>query len=134
MKLSILGLGTAVPGHAMSQEQALELTGTIACQSPQQSRLAATLYRRAGVEHRDTVLPHRIAIKWAKESALELGIEDGPGPGPSTARRMELYEEFAFPLALKACEDALHSSAIQPSEITHLITVSCTGFSAPGVD
>jgi predicted naringenin-chalcone synthase len=134
MRLSILGVGTAVPTHAMSQEQALELTSTIACRSAQQSRLAATLYRRAGVDNRFTVLPHKIAIKWAKESAIELGLDDGPGPGPSTARRMELYEEFAFPLALQACQEALTRSETPPDQITHLITVSCTGFSAPGVD
>jgi predicted naringenin-chalcone synthase len=96
--------------------------------------LAATLYRRAGVNNRFTVLPHKIAAKWAKESAEQLGVMDGPGPGPSTARRMELYEEFAFPLALKACQEALSRSAVPSSEITHLITVSCTGFAAPGVD
>jgi predicted naringenin-chalcone synthase len=132
--LSILGVGTAVPQHRMSQDQAYQLTDEIACTSPQQSRLAGTLYRRAGVDNRHTVLPHRIAVKWAKESATELGIADGPGPGPTTARRMELYEDLAFPLALDASQQAIAEAGVPADAITHLITVSCTGFAAPGVD
>jgi predicted naringenin-chalcone synthase len=47
---------------------------------------------------------------------------------------MELYEDLAFPLALDASQRALAEAGISPQQITHLITVSCTGFAAPGVD
>src|SRR5262249_8546649 len=44
------------------------------------------------------------------------------------------YAQHAGPLALAASRRALEQSALAPDQITHLITVSCTGFVAPGVD
>jgi predicted naringenin-chalcone synthase len=46
---------------------------------------------------------------------------------------MKWYQKYAAPLSVKAIQDCLNNS-IQPTEITHLITVSCTGMSAPGLD
>jgi len=47
---------------------------------------------------------------------------------------MQFYEEHAYPLARTAVDRALAESHVEPRRITHLITVSCTGFMAPGVD
>src|SRR5204863_2325951 len=54
--------------------------------------------------------------------------------GPTTGKRMERYCREALPLATEACKKALAEAGLTPSEITHLVTVSCTGFAAPGVD
>jgi predicted naringenin-chalcone synthase len=54
--------------------------------------------------------------------------------GPTTAQRMERYHKEALPLAIESSQKALAESGITPDEITHLVTVSCTGFQAPGVD
>jgi predicted naringenin-chalcone synthase len=53
---------------------------------------------------------------------------------PSTAARMAAFADHAAPLALAAVRDALVDAAMEASRITHLITVCCTGFQAPGVD
>ncbi len=37
-------------------------------------------------------------------------------------------------MAQRAAEGALHESGIRAGQLTHLITVSCTGFAAPGFD
>jgi predicted naringenin-chalcone synthase len=47
---------------------------------------------------------------------------------------MALYAEHAQPLAATAAVNALSDAGMAASEITHLVTVSCTGFDAPGVD
>jgi predicted naringenin-chalcone synthase len=47
---------------------------------------------------------------------------------------MQLYARHARPLAHDASRKALQAADTAPSEITHLVTVSCTGFSAPGFD
>jgi predicted naringenin-chalcone synthase len=52
---------------------------------------------------------------------------------PCLDARMSLYAEEALPLSLQAVEQCIEG-IISPSEITHLITVSCTGMSAPGLD
>jgi predicted naringenin-chalcone synthase len=47
---------------------------------------------------------------------------------------MAAFARHAPPLALAAVRAALADAAMAASRITHLITVSCTGFQAPGVD
>jgi predicted naringenin-chalcone synthase len=58
----------------------------------------------------------------------------GMEPFPSIGPRMRLYEKFALKLALKAIADCLNPVEIELKEITHVITVSCTGLYAPGLD
>jgi predicted naringenin-chalcone synthase len=47
---------------------------------------------------------------------------------------MEVYRKESVPLALQAARQALDQAGILPSDPTHVITVSCTGFTAPGLD
>jgi predicted naringenin-chalcone synthase len=54
--------------------------------------------------------------------------------GPTTGQRMQLYAEYSLPLAVRSSRDALIESQVAPQAITHLVTVSCTGFRAPGID
>ena len=53
-------------------------------------------------------------------------------PFPTVSKRMKLYQQKAVPLALEAIHDCVSHS--QLSGVTHLITVSCTGMYAPGID
>jgi predicted naringenin-chalcone synthase len=54
--------------------------------------------------------------------------------GPTTGQRMRQYAQGAGPLALAAAGRALAAAGLAPAAVTHLVTVSCTGFQAPGVD
>lgn len=135
MNFSILGLGTAVPPHTMSQQEATALAHQVVCQNDQQKRLLSVLYRKAGVENRHTAIPHRIAEKWLPPHAERNAEDVQPATfGPTTAERMQFFAEHAPTIALAASEQALAQANIGRQEITHLITVSCTGFDAPGVD
>ena len=53
---------------------------------------------------------------------------------PSTGARNAAYVREAPPLFLAAAKDALGSSDLDPDDVTHVVTVSCTGFFAPGPD
>lgn len=55
---------------------------------------------------------------------------------PTTAERMRLYEEHAGRLALAAAEPSLSQSGYGGGKgsVSDVIVVSCTGYSAPGVD
>jgi prepilin-type processing-associated H-X9-DG protein len=53
-------------------------------------------------------------------------------PFPSTARRMIAYQQHACDLSLEAIANCISREKI--SDVTHLITVSCTGMYAPGLD
>ena len=54
-------------------------------------------------------------------------------PFPSLEQRMSLFNKHAASLSVDAIRHCL-AGKISPREITHLITVSCTGMSAPGLD
>jgi len=54
-------------------------------------------------------------------------------PFPSLERRMAMYRKYASPLSLAAIRRCLEGK-LNAAQITHLITVSCTGVSAPGLD
>jgi predicted naringenin-chalcone synthase len=54
-------------------------------------------------------------------------------PFPSLELRMSWYNKHAAPLSVEAIRHSLEGH-ISAKEITHLITVSCTGMSAPGLD
>jgi alkylresorcinol/alkylpyrone synthase len=135
MSLFIHGLGTAVPVHTMSQQEATELARQVICRTEQQSRLMTALYRKAGVENRHTALPHRAALNWLPGGSLAPGAADTADVlGPTTSERMRFFAEHAPPLAEQAARRAIAEAGIDRRDVTHLVTVSCTGFAAPGVD
>ncbi|QEH36814.1 Alpha-pyrone synthesis polyketide synthase-like Pks18 [Aquisphaera giovannonii] len=128
MSTVIAGIGTALPPHRISQEDAALIARKYACESPSQERLFAALYRRAGVEGRGCVVLDR------SDGPLE-GRQTFYGEAaPSTLERMRRYEAEAGPLGLLAAKAALDAAGIPPGRVTHLITVSCSGFHAPGLD
>ncbi len=134
MTLLIRGLGTAVPEHFISQAEAAELAAQFCCETDQQARLLATLYRRTGVRTRHSVvLEDSTSGSPARQSYYPpaTGTDDS---GPTTSSRMQSYESAAGRLATVAVRRALEAAEAAASDITHLITVSCSGFFAPGVD
>lgn len=129
MHSSILGLGTAVPSNVNDQADVMAISERLVCANERQRRLNKMLYRQSGVESRHGVVSTDAGDDWkAREDPLN------PGMGPRTAERMELYEQHALPLAVESSLAALKDADVRPEEITHLVTVSCTGFAAPGVD
>ncbi len=90
------------------------------------------LHDRIGIETRG------VAILNPDGSIPLYGIAANPDESeprrPTTAERMRAYADHAPPLAIEACTDALSAANLAPDRITHLVTASCTGFGAPGVD
>lgn len=135
MSFRILGLGTAVPAHVMSQEESAALARRVICQTEQQARVLTALYLKAGVAKRHTVLPHTIALNWTRANEDEnQELAQEASVGPTTAERMVYYAEHSAPLAQQAACRAIEQAGVEPRRVTHLVTVSCTGFAAPGVD
>ena len=132
MDVELLAVGVAVPPHEITQEASLALTQRVCCVDSRQRRFAKVLYGHAGVATRYGVLPLAEADRWAPNGPL--ATDGTPSLGPSTEARMEYYKQHALPLALEASRQALGRSGCQPNEITHVVTASCTGFTAPGVD
>ncbi|MBC7862866.1 MAG: type III polyketide synthase [Bacteroidia bacterium] len=49
-------------------------------------------------------------------------------------KRMDLYRKKIMPLTSAAIDKLFAESSVKPNEITHLITVSCTGLMTPGLE
>jgi predicted naringenin-chalcone synthase len=133
MSVHVLGIGTAVPGHFLEQELIAGLAKARCCQTVRQERLLDALYRNTEIRTRGSVLAGA-GVERGSELPfypLPAGPEDG---GPTTAARMQRYAQESIPLALAAAQEALKDARRKPAEVTHLITVSCTGFFAPGPD
>lgn len=130
MSLTIQGLGTALPPERITQVDAADIAAEMALPSqipsPGQRRLLETLHRRSGVASRHSVLLHPAG---SDPRQTFFGATS-----PGTAERMRRYALEAPPLALRAVQAALAQSRLPAERITHLVTVSCSGFHAPGVD
>ena len=133
MDVQIVGIGTAVPEFEIEQADAAQQASHLCCATAQQQRTLKTLYRRAGVMKRHSVVldsstnGHPAGQSFYVQNDL---IPDGP----TTAERMEMYDAYAAPLAIDASRRSLVEAHVDGAKVTHLVTVSCSGFSAPGVD
>ena len=132
MSIELLSVGIASPPHEIPHDAALALCERVCCANDRQRRFARVLYQHCGVATRYGVLPPSEADRWAPQEADH--IDRLPNHGPSTSVRMEYYREHALPLAERAATQALARSGCDPLDISHVVTASCTGFTAPGVD
>ncbi|GMU93768.1 MAG: chalcone synthase [Candidatus Hydrogenedentota bacterium] len=133
MKFGILGQGTALPPHSIGMEESVQYAKKV-CQTPEQERQLTILYRMTGVQRRNTCVLDGPEGLTDRHSFFPIPANENMKHGPSIRTRMEKYEKESLPLAVEASKCALHESGVLPEAITHLITVSCSGFAAPGVD
>ncbi len=88
------------------------------------------LYHQSAINSRYSALPDYSldAGEWQFYPASE-NLE----PFPNLEQRMDWFNRTAPVLSVSAVEKCIEEK-INKDEITHLITVSCTGMSAPGLD
>lgn len=134
MTLALAGFGTALPTHRFTQAELAELHAGFCRIDPARERTLKALYRRSGVKTRGSVILDVPGGPLDARQSFYPRARDERDRGPATADRMRVYAEAAPPLAVAAARDALASTDVSPDTVTHLVTVSCTGFVAPGVD
>lgn len=120
-------LGTAVPSHQIAQSEAADFMCAYLDLDASKARILRSIYRATTINQRYSVLSD-----YGKTSGWSF-YPNGSGERvfPDTTKRMQIYREEALPLAQKAIADASIESF---DGVTHLITVSCTGMFAPGLD
>jgi predicted naringenin-chalcone synthase len=134
MRLLLDAIGTAVPRNFIAQDDAANVAQTLYGASQRQGQVVERIYRRCGVRMRHSVVLDSSTNCKPAEQAFYVPATTDHDPGPTTAERMRRYEESASGLALSAASEALAKAETAAHEVTHLITVSCTGFQSPGVD
>jgi predicted naringenin-chalcone synthase len=134
MSFRISGIGTAVPSELITQDDAARLAIELAGQAESHAPAIQALYRKTGVRKRhSTLITTSTNGQPATQTFFPIATDAGDR-GPTTGDRMRRYEHAALDLAANAARVALSESNTTPEEIAHLVTVSCTGFSAPGID
>jgi len=138
MSFAIHGLGTANPPDAVSSADGLRLARKLAGSDVRTSTWLVPVYEKSGVERRYQVIGGAV-VRDVLDGEDRVSSPFYPTPardnvGPTTAERMTMYAAEAGPLALRAAAQAVAESGFAPESFTHLVTVSCTGFGAPGVD
>lgn len=134
MSLEIAGFGTALPPNSIRQQEAAELSTSFYDAAQERKRGVSALYRRARIEKRHSVVLDSSDGPLAGRQSFYPPAVDGGDAGPTTHARMLRYEVEAPDLVARAAKLAIESSGIDAGELTHSITVSCTGFYAPGID
>ena len=122
----ITAIGTSTPTYRHRQEDIMQFMLDANELDEKNQKLLPILYRRSGIETRHSVFP---------DFSLPRSQWDffaNNGKIPSLERRMELYNQEAVNLSAEAILNCLQDTDIQ--QVTHLITVTCTGISAPGLD
>jgi predicted naringenin-chalcone synthase len=134
MSFFISGLGTAVPRELITQDDAARLAVELAGASCSHGPAMQTLYRKTGVSKRhSTLITSSTNGQPATQSFFPVAA-NSDDRGPTTETRMRYYQSAALDLATRAARAAMNDSGISAAKISHLVTVSCTGFHAPGID
>jgi predicted naringenin-chalcone synthase len=132
MKSHISAIGIANPSYKIPQMQIADFMAEATQMDGQEKRKLNALYRSTGIRYRHSVLADYSKHKGAFEFYSNTPNME---PFPMIEQRMNLYREHALPLCIQAVNNCLFSyEKFNIKQVTHLITVSCTGMYAPGID
>lgn len=119
---------TAPPPFVVTQQKAAEelkkrMSGS---STGRMIDMAAT---HSGIEKRHIIIPDADNNSTEKFYTNESGYLK-----PDTQSRMNEYEKWTKLLTKEAVQKIFNSTRIKPEQVDRLITISCTGFYAPGFD
>jgi predicted naringenin-chalcone synthase len=125
----IVSIATATPPFAHKQKDILDYMQKAYQLDADEKRKLAFLYHHSGIETRHSAIPDygNTNANW---NFLPKNDQD---PFPSIEQRMDLYKNNASLISIEAIKKCIEPHIIA-DQITHLITISCTGMSAPGLD
>ncbi len=134
MTVYLRSLETAVPPTVLIQSEARDVFAAQPGLTRLGARLVATCFDSAAIDTRYTAVE-----ELTKDSRAENPQFFDPATGlllsPSTKVRNDIFATEATKLFVEAAQKALDACpGIDLLDITHLITVSCTGFFNPGPD
>lgn len=130
MKALILALATAVPQFCTNQQTIAQRIIDMCQLRAKTAESITNLYSKTKIDMRYSVLKDFQSTP--EESTLFNNefLEKIPG----TKIRNNIYCQQAPKLALESAKKAIANWGGLPSEITHIISVSCTGVMAPGIE
>lgn len=125
----LIDITTASPPYKVDQSVAASELKKRMVGSPAVGRMIDMAAHHSGIEQRFLVIPD------GDENSGQKFYSNGTGYViPDTKTRMDEYERWSKTLASDAVARILKETDTPADEIERLITISCTGFFAPGID
>jgi len=126
----IVSISTALPLYKHDQSAILNFMQNVYAMDEVEKRKLRFLYHQSAIQTRYSAIPDYSlnAPEWSFYPASE-----NLQPFPNLEKRMDWYSKIAPQISVNAIQQCI-AQKIDKEAITHLITVSCTGMSAPGLD
>ena len=134
MAVTLRAVSTAVPPTILVQEEVRDVFAAQPGLNRLAQRIIGTAFDVSGIATRYTVLEE---LSWEAhpDEPVFFDVESRALMLPGTKARNEIYAVEATRLYLEAARAALAACpGVEASDVTHVVTVSCTGFYAPGPD
>jgi len=134
MTVALRGLSTVVPPTVLVQPEVRDVFAAQPGLNRLAQRIITTSFDVSAIETRHTVIAE-LSRDAHPEDPVFFDIDSGELLLPGTKARNELYAEQATRLYVDAGRAAIDATpGIDAADVTHIVTVSCTGFYAPGPD
>jgi len=135
MTSRIVSIGTAVPPTELGQVEVRDLFAAQEGVDRLTRRRIHAVFDAAAIQRRHTVLAELGSAASPRTPDTPVFVDAQRGIlSPSTRERNDLFIATAPELAARAARGALAAGELDPSTVTHVVTVSCTGMFAPGLD
>lgn len=125
----ITSFGTALPEYRISQKDIAAFMLKNLGMDNKQKKETEVLFRASGIQHRHSVLKDYACTNGEFEFFPNNKLLE---PFPGVSSRMQIFKKEALILSLEAARKCIGDRGVE--DFTHLITVSCTGMYAPGLD
>ncbi|SDT14510.1 type III polyketide synthase [Microterricola viridarii] len=134
MDVTLRALQTAVPPTVLVQEEVRDVFASQPGLGRLGQRLVSTAFNSSGIETRYSVI-EELSLEQSPGEHQFFDAETGLLLSPGTKVRNELYADQATLLFVEAARRSLAACpGVEAADVTHVITVSCTGFYQPGPD
>lgn len=122
MTPTILAIGKSLPAYSMNQMEIAKRLTDIMDLTDEEAWMLEKIYKNSAIQKRYSVLPD--IIQPACKQMPVIGMSE----------RNAHYRKEAPKLAEHAAVDVLKNWNRSPNDITHVISVSCTGVMTPGLE
>jgi predicted naringenin-chalcone synthase len=120
----IISIATSVPTYTCKQSELFPFFNAWYSKNETESRKLRFILNNSGIDKRHFAIKDLVQNDGSFYTQTDF---------PSIEKRMEVYNNEAYKLSCATIEKCV-AGKIELSAITHLITVSCTGMAAPGLD
>lgn len=133
MNSCISAIGTANPPNRIPQQNIYQFMVKAFKLNENDAQKLKKIYEHSAISYRYSAIPDFGFADFKQNQFFP--ANENLAPFPDTKKRMQFYQQHAIQTATIAVNQCLANfDASFTGQISHLITVSCTGMYAPGID